>query len=156
VHVRRTVRRAYISSPKNGKGRVVDVPAQTIAVLARVREIQQAEAAVKGTEPRWLFPGKFGDMPVTETAVRDALRKALTAAGVRRIRPHDLRHTYATLAIQAGVPLLTVSRQLGHASIAVTADVYTHAVPGGNRAAADVMESILTGKPAQAPCNLPA
>jgi integrase len=88
-------------------------------------------------------------MPVTEPTVRAAFLRALKAAGVRKLRLHDLRHSYATLAIQAGVPLLTVSRQLGHASIATTADLYTHAVPGSNRAAAEVMEAILAGNQTQ-------
>ncbi|HLG44087.1 MAG TPA: tyrosine-type recombinase/integrase [Nitrospirales bacterium] len=154
VHIRRTARRGYVSSPKSGKAGTVDVPTSTMAVLANVREIRQVEAAVQGTEARWLFPGDTAGMPVTPEAVGKALRKALTAAGVRKIRPHDLRHGYATLAIQAGVPLLTVSRQLRHASISTTADLYTHAVPGSNRAAAEALEAVLTRNQTQPPRNL--
>ncbi|MBI4574263.1 MAG: site-specific integrase [candidate division NC10 bacterium] len=154
IHIRRTVRRGYISSPKSGKGRTVDVPATTMAVLDRVRETRQAEAAYQGGEARWLFPGPTAAMPTTSERVRAGLRKALRAAGIRRIRPHDLRHTLATLAIQAGVPLLTVSRQLGHASISTTADLYTHAVPGSNRAAAEALEAVLAGNQTQPPRNL--
>ncbi len=156
IHVRRTVRRGYISSPKNGKGRTVDVPASTVAILERVRQTRQAEAAYEGKEARWLFPGDTGDMPTTDEVIRRALRLALRGAGIRSIRIHDLRHTYATLAIQAGVPLLTVSRQLGHASIQTTANLYTHAVPGSNRAAADALEAVLTGNQTQPPRNLPS
>ena len=156
VHIRRTVGERYITSPKNGKPRTVDVPAATMAVLEREREMRQAEAAFKGIEARWLFPGRFGDMPITRKQVERALQCALRAAGIRQIRVHDLRHTYATLAIQAGVPLLTVSRQLGHASISTTADIYAHAVPGSNRAAADALEAILIGNQMQPPRNLPA
>ncbi len=113
-------------------------------LLADIREIQQVTAALKGTEARWLFPGDAGDRPLTESPVREALRKAWTAASTRTIRVHDLRHTYATLAIQAGVPLLTVSRQLGHADIGTTANVYGHAVRGSNRAAAEAIGAIIT------------
>ena len=95
-------------------------------------------------------------MPLTLEVVRKGLRKALLAAGVRQIRLHDLRHTYATLAVKAGVPLLTVSRQLGHASISTTADLYTHAVPGSNRAAAEALEGVLTGNQTLPPRNLSA
>ncbi len=154
VHIRRTVRRAYISSPKNGKPRSVDVPTSTVAVLAGVRDTRQAEAAFEGTEARWLFPGQEPGMPLTPERVQQTFGKVLRAAGIRHIRPHDLRHTYATLAIMAGVPLLTVSRQLGHASIATTADTYSHAVPGSNRAAADALEAVLTGNQTQPPRNL--
>ncbi len=144
IHVRRSIGRAgHISSPKNGKGRVVDLPARTVAVLAKLRELRQVEAAVEGREARWFFPGDVAGRPVERTAVARWLAEALKAAGVRRVHPHVLRHTYATLALLAGVPLLTVSRQLGHSSNAITADTYCHAVPGGNRAAADAMEAIL-------------
>jgi integrase len=94
-------------------------------------------------------------MPITPEAVQQAFGKVLRAAGIRHIRPHDLRHTYATLAIQAGVPLLTVSRQLGHASFGITVDLYTHAVPGSNRAAAEALEAVLTRNQTQPPRNLP-
>jgi integrase len=112
------------------------------------------EAAVKGTEARWLFPGNVADMPMTSEAVQQAFRRALKAAGLRPIRPHDLRHTYTTLAIQAGVPPLTVSRQLRHAPISTTADLNTHAVSGSDRAAAEALEALLTSNQAQPPRNL--
>jgi integrase len=156
LHIRRGVRRGYVTSPKSGKPRVVDVPGPTVAVLARVRALRQTEAAFRGVEARWMFPGAGGEMPLTPEAVRKAFWKALRAAGVRRVRLHDLRHSYATLAVKAGVPLLTVSRQLGHASISTTADLYTHAVPGRNRAAAEALEAILTGNQTQPPRNLTA
>jgi integrase len=156
LHIRRTVRRGYVGSPKSGKGGVVNVPTSTMAVLANIREIRQVEAAVDGKEPRWLFPGDTKEMPITPEAVGLALRKALAAAGIWKIRPHDLRHTYATLAIQAGVPLLTVSRQLRHASISTTADLYTHAVPGSDRAAAEALEAVLNRNQTLPPRNLTA
>jgi len=131
---------------------VVDVPATMMAVLVREREIRQAEAAVHGTEARWLFPSPTENMPLSDNAVRDAFYKTLTAASLPRVRVHALRHTYATLEIQAGTPLLTVSRQLGHSGISTTADTYGHDGPGSNRAAADAMEAILTDNPAQPDC----
>ena len=79
-----------------------------------------------------------------EAPIRVAFRRCLQAAGIpRTLRLHDLRHTYASLALQRGVPLLVVSRQLGHASIAITADVYGHLIPEATRAAADAVEAIL-------------
>ena len=157
LHIRRTVRRGYIDSPKNGEAGIGDVPPTTMVVLERIKEIRRVEAAAQGTEPRWLFPSQFRkDAPITPENVSVFMRRVLAAAGLRKIRPHDLRNTYATLAIKAGVNILSVSRQLRHSSIAITADVYTHAVPGGNRAAANVTDAILTGHPrnqAQPPRN---
>lgn len=153
LHVRWTVRRGYISSPKSSKAGVVEVPASTMKVLADLKELRQVEAAVNGGEARWLSPGEATGMPETPEEVQRAFQRVLKAAGLRRIRPHDLRYTYATLAIQAGVPLLTVSRQLRHASISTTADLYTHAVPGSDRAAAEALEAVLAGNQTQPPRN---
>ena len=57
-------------------------------------------------------------------------KKALKKAGMRQIRIHDIRHTYATLRIQAGHNIADVSNQLGHHSIKFTMDVYYHWIPG--------------------------
>ena len=59
--------------------------------------------------------------------------KILDKAGLRRIRLHDLRHTYATLRIQAGHNIADVSRQLGHHSINITVDTYYHWMPGNEK-----------------------
>jgi integrase len=65
---------------------------------------------------------------------------------VSRIRLHDLRHTYATIALRAGVHPAIVSERLGHSSIAVTIDLYSHAVPGLPReAAAGVVGDLIFG-----------
>jgi integrase len=54
-----------------------------------------------------------------------------------RIRLHDLRHTWATLALKAGIPLKVVSERLGHATTAITADIYSHVTPGMQSDAAE-------------------
>ena len=66
--------------------------------------------------------------------------KLLAKAGLRRIRIHDLRHTFASLLIQQGESLAYVKEQMGHHSIRVTVDVYGHLVPGGNKAAVDRLD----------------
>ncbi len=144
ISIRRRIRKRMIGSPKSGKPRTVDVPKSTIEVLRGWIAAVRAEAAVRGEEAYWLFPSASGK-PVDDTEPRCALRKIVRAAGIqRRITPHTLRHTYASLALQRGVPLLVVSRQLGHASVAITADVYGHLAPDATRQAADAWEAILT------------
>src|SRR3954452_13691079 len=64
----------------------------------------------------------------------------LEKAELRRVRFHDLRHTFASLLIQQGESLAYVKDQLGHASIQITVDVYGHLVPGGNCAAVDLLD----------------
>jgi integrase len=65
-------------------------------------------------------------------------------AGVPRIRVHDLRHTAATLLLLAGTPAKIVSERLGHASIAITFDLYSHVLPDMQDQAADAMTALMT------------
>lgn len=155
ISVRRSLRKHQVTSPESGKPRTVYVPASTIEVLRGWLETIRAEAAVRGQEPLWLFPGSTGE-PVDDRFPRLALRRCLKLAGItRRIRLHDLRHTYASLALQRGVPLLQVSRQLGHASIAIPADVYGHLAPDAGQEVAAAWEAILTA-PGRNPRATPA
>jgi integrase len=64
----------------------------------------------------------------------------LEKAGIRRVRFHDLRHTYASLLIQQGESLAYVRDQLGHSSIQLTVDTYGHLIPSANRAAVDRLD----------------
>ena len=67
-------------------------------------------------------------------------------AGLPDLSPrpfHGLRHTYATLALEAGVPIEVVSTRLGHASIAITADIYQHVRPGLDRDAAETVAALI-------------
>lgn len=63
--------------------------------------------------------------------------------GFAGLRFHDLRHTSATLALQAGVHPKVVSERLGHATIAITLDTYSHVLPDMQRAAADALDSVV-------------
>jgi integrase len=68
--------------------------------------------------------------------VTQSFQKAVAASGQSRIRLHDLRHTHATLALQAGIHPKVVSERLGHANISITLDVYSHAIPAMEEEAA--------------------
>jgi integrase len=74
--------------------------------------------------------------------LRKMFHRILVDAKMRRIRFHDLRHTFASLLIQNRQPLKYVQEQMGHSSIQVTSDIYGHLVPGGNRAAVDELDNI--------------
>ncbi|HZD00905.1 MAG TPA: site-specific integrase [Actinomycetes bacterium] len=76
--------------------------------------------------------------------------------GLPKLRLHDVRHTYATVALQAGVPPKVVSERLGHASVAVTLRIYAHVLPGMDRDAANTVASVILGTtegPASAPAD---
>ena len=63
-------------------------------------------------------------------------------ANIRPIRIHYIRHTYASLLLQAGESMLYVRDQLGHSSIRITVDTYGHLIPGGNKEAVDKLDDI--------------
>lgn len=76
---------------------------------------------------------------------RDVWNPAVAAAELDpRPTPHDLRHTYASWQLTGGTPMLVVSRQMGHESISITADVYADVDRTSSKAAADLMDSILS------------
>lgn len=72
------------------------------------------------------------------------LERRLRRHGLPKIRLHDTRHTYATLALQAGVPITVVSARLGHESVAVTADIYSHVIPAVEAEHADAVAALIT------------
>ena len=67
------------------------------------------------------------------------------AAGLPRIRLHDVRHSYATAALAAGVPPKVISQRLGHATIAITMDTYSHVIPGLDEQAAETVARLILG-----------
>lgn len=83
----------------------------------------------------WVLPSATDpDKPTNDAWFRDRIwRPLLERGGVRHVRVHDARHTYASLMLRRGVPIAYVSRQLGHSSIQVTVDLYGHFVPGADR-----------------------
>jgi integrase len=81
----------------------------------------------------------FGDMdgnPISPSTVSHAFRDICKKAEIDRIRFHDLRHTHATLMMKQGTSPKVVQERLGHSSISVTLDVYSHVVPGMQELAA--------------------
>ncbi len=71
------------------------------------------------------------------------LKRVLARAGIPKVRFHDLRHTFATIALQNGVDIKTVSSILGHFSAGFTLDTYAHVTTAAQKEAADIMGNIL-------------
>ena len=127
------------TNPKNTKPRRVDMSAQlqeTLRALYAERfdkvtalapEGQVAvEAARASAATHWVFPDTIGGVLDADAFRRRVFGPLLTAAKMRHIRIHDLRHTYASLLIAAGKELLYIQQQFGHQSPAVTLAVYGH------------------------------
>ena len=77
-------------------------------------------------------------------SVLHMLHRVLKRAGLTRVRFHDLRNTFATLALQNGVDVKTVSGMLGHYSAGFTLDTYAHITTSAQRQAAKAMEHVLS------------
>ena len=92
----------------------------------------------------WVFPSPTGG-PISPDSVLHMLHRVLKRAGLPRVRFHDLRHTFATLALQSGVDVKTVSGILGHFSAGFTLDTYAHVTTASQRQAAKTMGSLLSG-----------
>jgi integrase len=129
--------------------RVVDLPDVVVAALKghRLRQIEeQVNAGGEGVP--WLnewglvFTGHYGS-PTSRTELQKLFRRLLREAGLSRIRIHDLRHSYATLELAAGVSPKVVQESLGHARIGTTLDLYAHVIPAARREAAEALERLL-------------
>jgi integrase len=143
IEVRRSlVEGGRIELPKNGKIRRVDLSLVLAETLQRLRVKRAEEALARGWEqvPEWVFCNEEGRPIWKSNFERRVFHKALEKAKLRRIRFHDLRHTFASRLIQNGESLVYVKDQLGHHSIKVTVDVYGHLVPGANKAAVDRLD----------------
>jgi integrase len=152
LQVKRQVVRYYngsfaFSKPKSRNGnRTVMLGKQVLEVLRAQQE--KVWRMRKGAGKNWqefdlIFPTKVGT-PIQGCNLRRAFRKLLKVSGLPKIRFHDLRHTAASLMLNYGIPMLVVSRRLGHAKASITLDVYGHLVPGKQEEAAALMDELMT------------
>ena len=100
-------------------------------------------AGGKWKEHDLVFPSKIGT-PFEPRNLLRQFKKLAIKAGLPEIRFHDLRHTAASLMLNHGIPLLIVSKRLGHAKPSITLDVYGHVIPSMQENAAKVMDDLLT------------
>lgn len=110
----------------------------TLELLRKIAERQRGKN-------RFVFPHRFeaGKHITTVNTLWNALR---AECGLADARIHDLRHTFATYELAAGVDIATVSESLGHADISTTKRIYAHVLDDRKRAAAEAAESAILGK----------
>ena len=144
ITVRNNVVRGRIHGTKTDKTRRVDMSDPLLAVLDSLKRHRQEEWLARGKNeiPEWVFCNREGNPADMHNVKNRVFFRCLEKAGLRRIRFHDLRHTFASLLIQDGQSLKYVSDELGHSSIKMTADVYGHLVPGANRQAVNRLPSL--------------
>lgn len=139
--------RRELAAPKTHRSkRQIALTLSAVSVL-RAHRARQAEERLRAgaawTDWDLVFCNQLGGpLQKGNVLVKDFV-PLLKRAGVRRVRFHDLRHTAATLLLGHGVPVKVVSELLGHASIAITLDIYAHVLPDMQAQAAEVMEAAL-------------
>jgi len=145
--------------PKTGRPRTVALGPETVAALQRHRQHQRELRMAN--RPNYhdhdlVFAKEWSDLQRRTDCLGEPLQinnlgqreyaTIIKAAGVRPIKFHGLRHTSATLLLQAGQPVHVVSERLGHAKVSMTMEVYAHVLPDMQREAATVLGDILFGK----------
>jgi len=126
--------------------RVVKLLPGVLSALVEHRQAQQRqreEAGERWNEQGFVFTNGQGGPLDGHNLARRHLPRILEEAGLPQIRLYDLRHTAATLALSAGVPVKVVSEMLGHSSVALTLDVYSHVLPHMQEDAARKMAALL-------------
>ena len=141
LRVRRQIARIngeVVEAPLKTKNayRTLPLAEDTVSIL-----LEQKEKV--GGSP-WVFPSPTGG-PISPDSVLHMLHRVLKRAGLPRVRFRDLRHTFATLALQNGVDVKTVSGMRGHFSAEFTLDTYAHVTTASQRQAAKTMGSVISG-----------
>ena len=128
-------------------GQIVEAPLKTKNSYRAVTISQQAIEVLKQqkekTNDEYVFPSPNGG-PISPDSVNNMLKRVLARAGIPKVRFHDLRHTFATIALQNGVDIKTVSGMLGHFSAGFTLDTYAHVTTAAQKEAAQTMGNILS------------
>ena len=144
IEVRRNRVAGRVTTPKNGKIRRVDMSTQLTETLRTLLTDRKEEKLRKGWKdlPEWVFCTVDGGPLDGDNLRHRVFYRLLEKAELRRIRFHDLRHTFASLLIQDNQSLAYIKEQLGHSSIQLTVDTYGHLIPGANRQAVDRLDDV--------------
>ncbi|HHV63170.1 MAG TPA: site-specific integrase [Firmicutes bacterium] len=153
IHVQQTLQRLpnqgfIFRAPKTEKGRrQIALSQSAIDILHKVKK-QQAEARLRlGSryqDDGLVFCHEDG-RPLDPTVVTHRFRRLADSLGLEGFRFHDLRHTHATLLLAQGTHPKIVQERLGHESISITLDTYSHVLPGLQEAAAEKLDIALSG-----------
>jgi integrase len=129
----------------NAGARSVKLTAETLVMLAEHRDRQRFQRQVAGE--RWqdhdLIVCTGAGTPINPNNVTRSYNRLVVLSGVPRVRVHDLRHGAATMLLRAGVAPKIVSERLGHATVAITLDTYSHVLPDMQDVAASAMSAML-------------
>ena len=132
--------------PKSAKSRrAISLDAETVRSLREHRGKQvllKVELGDAWGDHGLVFPGALGQ-PLDPATLTRNFKKLAGRVGMSHVRLHDLRHFHATMLLKSGTHLKVVQERLGHASIAITADTYSHVAPGLQKAAAEAFSDAM-------------
>ena len=137
-----------ISTPKNHQARVVDLDPSTRDLLRRHRDAQLLERDEWGVDyddTDLVFCREDGSC-LHPSALSNWFGRLIAETELPRIRFHDLRHTHATIALKAGVPVKVIAERLGHASAGFTLEQYAHVIPGMQAEAARTVAALVNAQ----------
>lgn len=145
VHVNSS--KPQLSTPKTAAGRrSVALDTATVELLREHRLAQlkeRAELGLTAQQPDDFVFSHIDGSPLHPTVFTDTFNRRVKAAGLRRIRLHDLRHTAATLMLAGGTNPKVVQERLGHSSVSMTLDLYSHTVPSLQEEAAAKLGALI-------------
>ncbi len=114
-----------------------------IVISSDVMSVLKAKEKNDAGFSEYVFPSAKTGGPISPDSVLHMLHRVLERAGLPKIRFHDLRHTFATMALQHGVDVKTLSGILGHFSAGFTLDTYAHVTTNMQQDAADKVGNFL-------------
>jgi integrase len=138
------VRREHTTT-KSKKARRVDLSRELRRVLVDLRDKRLLEAYLAGKNDisdELVFRSPEGAILDPDNLYHRIFLPVLAKAGIRKIRLHDLRHTFGSLLLQSGASIVYVKEQMGHSSIQVTVDTYGHLIPGANVSFVDRLDEV--------------
>lgn len=137
-----------LAEPKTAKGRrTLPLPAFTIEALREHRKRQAEQRLAAGAawkDNGFIFAAENGEPLNSRNLDQRHFQPLLTAAKLPRLRLYDLRHSHATLLLANGEHPKVVSERLGHASVVLTMDTYSHVLPGMQEGATERLDALLT------------
>ncbi|TIS75451.1 MAG: site-specific integrase, partial [Mesorhizobium sp.] len=131
--------------PKSGRARTVALSASTVAELKAHRARQAEELLRLGIRPDAdsFVVAQVDGSPIQPRSLTHEWVRVLGNTALPRIRFHDLRHTHATQMLSSGVHPKVASERLGHSTIGITLDLYSHVMPGMQADAAEQVDAAL-------------
>lgn len=133
----------------SGEDRVIDLDEGTVGALLshQLRQGEERQAWGDAYADHGLVFAREDGNPLRPDDVTKLFGALVDAAGLRRVRLHDLRHGQASLMLAAGIDMAIVSKRLGHSTITITSDTYSHLLGGVGRDAADRASALIPRAP---------